>query len=455
MKEWLFFLGGNIFCLLISLISVFFRKKRSHEILDLGIFDLIPVPIFCLNGNDPDFSKNTCTYGNQTFLRLAHGKTPAPLKTLLRPVNDEYGVPCPRTNLLEKNKGRIYRLEMSFETQGNVKRHFEILCSSVSIPGTILCVAFDMTQRVVTEKTITENFNRLGLALESMADCLFDYNVLDGTVHYQEPYWTNLLGYDQGYFGNTFDTWYTVLHQDDINDHIGRFKMLVSGKLDMLNDEFRVRTRNGAWLWVLFRAKVVERDVHGAPVRIIALISDISSRKAFELEKARLEEELKKAATRDKLTGALNRQCFETEFFRIMGFKRRKSSPCVSIILFDIDHFKKVNDTFGHLQGDAVLKNVSKIVEGTIREKDVFARWGGEEFILLCEDTDAEGARILAEKIRAKISTTIFDKVGHITVSFGVAESNGKDTIETLTNRADEALYEAKRTGRNKVCVAK
>lgn len=119
--------------------------------------------------------------------------------------------------------------------------------------------------------------------------------------------------------------------------------------------------------------------------------------------------------------------------------------------MFDLDHFKKVNDHFGHAAGDMVLKKVADTVKGRIRKTDCFVRWGGEEFIILLPETSLSDAVDLAEEIRKHISMMSLPEVGHVTASFGVTEYRDTDTIDTVLLRVDNMLYEAKGAGRN--CV--
>ena len=120
----------------------------------------------------------------------------------------------------------------------------------------------------------------------------------------------------------------------------------------------------------------------------------------------------------------------------------------------DIDHFKKINDEHGHTLGDNVLSTLSSIVKEHIRTNDIFARWGGEEFVLVCRDTRIEQASLIAEKTREIIANFSFAENIHVTASFGVATLNANETLEQLFNNADKALYEAKNQGRNKVVIA-
>jgi len=167
-------------------------------------------------------------------------------------------------------------------------------------------------------------------------------------------------------------------------------------------------------------------------------------------ERKRMDEKLKRLAMTDILTGAYNRTVFDEIIAKEMErVKRYKKS--LSVIIFDIDHFKKVNDKFGHNVGDSVLKKIATIVKKTIRKVDYFIRWGGEEFLIISAETDKEKAYVLAERLRNRIQNFTFNHVAQITVSCGVAEFKKGDTKNTLIKRADDAMYKAKRKGRN--CV--
>jgi diguanylate cyclase (GGDEF)-like protein len=163
-----------------------------------------------------------------------------------------------------------------------------------------------------------------------------------------------------------------------------------------------------------------------------------------------VKEKFKAMAEIDNLTGIYNKGKFNSILKIELERSRRYGRP-LSIILFDIDHFKKINDAFGHQAGDYVLKTLADIVSSNIRSTDFFARWGGEEFVILAPETDLEGAQILAEKIRKSIEEYPFENVGKVTSSFGVTEAYEKDTADSFVKRADAALYKAKDKGRNRV----
>ncbi|WP_245546528.1 GGDEF domain-containing protein [Ilyobacter polytropus] len=165
------------------------------------------------------------------------------------------------------------------------------------------------------------------------------------------------------------------------------------------------------------------------------------------------EKQLHQMATTDKLTRAYNRQAFDLMMMQTIKDSERNSSR-FSIIIFDIDFLKEVNDEYGHLAGDEVLKNVATLTKTFLRKSDVFSRWGGDEFILLLKDCGIEDAYKLAEEIRNKIKINkVIWKNNHISssVSIGVAEYYLKEDADKLISRADKALYISKINGRDRV----
>jgi diguanylate cyclase (GGDEF)-like protein len=158
-------------------------------------------------------------------------------------------------------------------------------------------------------------------------------------------------------------------------------------------------------------------------------------------------------ATTDPLTGLSNRIKFDQEFDRALSMALRYKTP-LTLVLYDVDHFKTVNDGHGHQTGDAVLVQLSRFIAGRVRSTDLLARWGGEEFVILAPGIDGPAAYQFAEDLRRAISELAFDGVKTLTCSFGVAEYVHGDTSRTLIARADQALYRAKMSGRNRVELA-
>lgn len=173
-------------------------------------------------------------------------------------------------------------------------------------------------------------------------------------------------------------------------------------------------------------------------------------RDSAEEELKRVNAILENQATTDSLTGIYNRRKF-LELLQMKIQESRRYTMPLALIFFDIDHFKSVNDTYGHEAGDHVLQELSSIVTGMVRQTDIFARSGGEEFVVLVHNNDARTGRELAEKIRLNVEQHNFPQMVTLTCSFGVAQFYPDDTAESFIKRADDAMYAAKQAGRNRV----
>ena len=184
-------------------------------------------------------------------------------------------------------------------------------------------------------------------------------------------------------------------------------------------------------------------DESGRVVEIIGVTRDISERNRFEAE-------LKRLAVTDAVTGVWNRRHGEDLLAAEMADARETGRP-LSLLMLDIDHFKSINDRHGHQAGDHVLIDISHRLQDSLPSTDMVARWGGEEFVVLLRGCHIADAVAIAEKIRARIADAEFDDAGRATVSIGVAELTSDDDLDSWLARADEALYKAKRSGRNAV----
>ncbi len=163
--------------------------------------------------------------------------------------------------------------------------------------------------------------------------------------------------------------------------------------------------------------------------------------------------DLEVQASTDPLTQIYNRLKFN-KIFQDEFRKAKAENLPLSFIMMDIDHFKSINDTYGHQVGDTVLKEITKVVRKNKKGSDVFARWGGEEFVILAVNTHLEGVKILAEHIREMIEVHMFSDVERVTSSFGVAVLTDESATDELIEKADQALYKAKKNGRNRIEVA-
>lgn len=160
--------------------------------------------------------------------------------------------------------------------------------------------------------------------------------------------------------------------------------------------------------------------------------------------------ENRRQAMYDGLTGLFNRRAFDDMLQRELASAERYGRP-LSVVMIDLDHFKAVNDTYGHDAGDAVLKDLAELLRSASRPSDLPCRWGGEEFAWLLPETNLEGGVLAAERLRTAVEAHTFPEVEHLTASLGVTVASGTEMAEAFCKRADEALYLAKMNGRNRV----
>ena len=183
-------------------------------------------------------------------------------------------------------------------------------------------------------------------------------------------------------------------------------------------------------------------------------LTEVNGRLLEEIRKRRqVEDALSRAARSDPLTGLMNRRAMMERFEYQLSHYQRNRIP-FTVLMGDIDHFKQINDTCGHAEGDRVLISIAGKIRENLRSQDLLARWGGEEFLILLPDTDLEGGITVAEKIRLQVAQSDFPgekKVLALTISFGVAYYTDEQTIDDCIKAADEALYRAKQQGRNRV----
>lgn len=201
------------------------------------------------------------------------------------------------------------------------------------------------------------------------------------------------------------------------------------------------RTRSGGCYWVDTMVSPM-RDSMGSIYGYMAVRHDITDKKRIE-----------QISITDPLTGIYNRLKLDEEL-KHEHTRYKRYGQEFAVILCDIDHFKRINDTYGHLRGDAVLKAFSSLNKVHLRDSDVLGRWGGEEFLIIAPGTDLIGGVDLAEKLRHAIASYDFIEVGRVTASFGVAAMQQSEELDSLLKRMDDALYQAKEQGRNQVVGA-
>ncbi|MBN2646524.1 MAG: sensor domain-containing diguanylate cyclase [Thiotrichales bacterium] len=231
----------------------------------------------------------------------------------------------------------------------------------------------------------------------------------------------------------------TLDQLDLLNADLSHFSLHHIIKNKIWSGELHGRRRSGAQFWMQVTIRE-EFNAQFEKVGYMALCEDITAQQLLKLH-----------ANHDQLTGALNRRVFDQFIHKsVLEFQRYRDP--FSLIICDIDHFKHVNDTYGHNFGDQILKELYAELSQILRASDTICRWGGEEFAILLPRTGLDKAVAVAEKIREHISQTEFSGQYPLTISLGVSELRLDDKPENWFERADQALYTAKETGRNRVC---
>jgi diguanylate cyclase (GGDEF)-like protein/PAS domain S-box-containing protein len=222
----------------------------------------------------------------------------------------------------------------------------------------------------------------------------------------------------------------------------------------------RLKHKDGRELWVETSLRLARDQVSGTPREIVAVLRDVSERKAVELELEAANERLTELAATDALTGLLNRRSFDDVLNRECR-RSERSGRSMALVLLDVDRFKDYNDSYGHQDGDDCLRRIAQVIFKALhRPGDLAARYGGEEFAVILPDTDERGGTHVAERLRTLALELSLphrgSEFGVVTISLGVAslDANARIDEAALIRAADRALYEAKRTGRNKIVCA-
>lgn len=244
-------------------------------------------------------------------------------------------------------------------------------------------------------------------------------------------------------------TWAELTHPDDLAADEEQFKRMLRREIDGYEMEKRFICKDGTIVYTLLAGGC--GPIGNQPVELCYVnLIDITPRKQLEAELTAANERLQALATTDGLTGAWNRRQMEASIQQAIDRSDRYGAP-MTLILADIDYFKMINDRLGHPAGDQVLIEFCRRIQLQLRRNDGFGRWGGEEFMVLLDHTDAPTARALAEKLRQLIAGSPFPQVGTVTASFGVAQRRSQEAAADWIQRADHHLYVAKEDGRNRV----
>ena len=302
----------------------------------------------------------------------------------------------------------------------------------------------DVTEKTEVENQLRKSEERYRLLYEQMP---LGYQSLNerGVIVHVNDVWLHELGYvREEVIGHPFTDFLDIPSRNEFSRIFPEYRK--NGRLDSI--EYTMLKKDKKIIIVRVDGRV-RYDAQGRFVQTHCVLQNITKQK-------RLENELNVLAITDSLTGLYNRRYFfelaEKEFNRTL-----RHNHSLSILMFDIDHFKTINDTYGHLIGDQVLEQIAKSCRETLRDFDIIGRYGGEEFVVMMPQTDGDSAWLVAERLRQRLMKMRFNtSKGNInlTVSVGVAEILDSDSvIEHLLDRADQALYIAKQNGRNQTCL--
>ena len=317
----------------------------------------------------------------------------------------------------------------------------------------------DISDRIQTLNDLRESEQRLELALAGAELGTWDWNIKTGQVTFNER-WAEMLGYSLDELTADVSTWETLVHPQDLPEVRKVLSQHLRAESEIYETRHRMRHKDGHWIWVLDKGKVIERDSDGNPVRACGTHLDITKRKEFEqqiveqAEQLRIaNEQLDRLAHIDSLTNLYNRRAFTARLNEEARRANRSQMP-LSLLMIDIDDFKSYNDTYGHPEGDILLQQIAAVIQCNTRSSDIAARIGGEEFAIILPETDKDNATLVADKMRRTIAAHPWD-LHPITVSIGVTTRSIEDNMPTetssLLSEADTALYYSKRHGKNQV----
>ena len=299
-------------------------------------------------------------------------------------------------------------------------------------------------------ETIKEQNKIFLYILEATNAGTWEWDINTGKTTFNER-WAEIVGYTlEELFPTNIQTWKSLAHPDDILKSDQLIKKHLSGETTCYTCDVRMLHKSGEWVWVKDHGKISIRDKNGIPLTMYGTHIDINEIKQNESR-------LLEMSIRDPLTNLYNRRYITNRLSTFLS-KWSRSPTAGSVAIIDLDHFKIINDTFGHLGGDSVLVRMSSLIKDNVRPYDLVGRYGGEEFIVIFDDTDKYTASKVVNRILSLVNDVQFGFEGQnirVTFSCGIADSNEFDlenlSIGSITALADLRMYKAKNGGRNKI----
>jgi diguanylate cyclase (GGDEF)-like protein/PAS domain S-box-containing protein len=291
-------------------------------------------------------------------------------------------------------------------------------------------------------RNLQESEEKLSYTLKATNDGIWDRNLESDKLYLSDRYY-EMLGYNLGEITITNKGFEELLHPEDKELVLQKIQECIEGKTKDYSAEFRLKIKSGKWKWVLGRGNVAYRDSNGKALRFLGTLVDISKRKEVE-------EKLEKISRIDSLTGCYNRGYGLELLDRQIKLSHRSKSPLLLAFL-DVDKFKSINDTFGHDEGDMILKEVTGLFKSTLREIDITCRMGGDEFLLIFPDSSLKEAPLIKERFEEKLVQLnhTLKKPYKINFSIGLScyDPDNPQSIDELIRIADKKMYEDKQNG--------
>ena len=302
-----------------------------------------------------------------------------------------------------------------------------------------VAVVWDMTDRKAAEDALRESELRYALAARGANDGMWDWDLRTGRIYFS-PRWKSLLGYADSEVGESLEDWLNLVHPEEVELLKAQLEAHLEGKTRHFENEHRLRHRDGRYLWMLSRGLAV-RDEDGRPYRMAGSQTDTTERK-------RAEQQLLYDALHDALTGLPNRALLLDRLSSALTRSCRRPDYLFGTLFLDLDRFKLINDSLGHMLGDELLVQVARRLEDCIRLGDTVARLGGDEFAFLLDDLDTEDdAREIAQRVQGELRKpfTLDGQEVFTSASIGIAMSSlGYQRAEDVLRDADTAMYRAK-----------
>ncbi len=412
------------------------RKRAEAELLqkseEIERFFIVALDLLCIADNHGTFLRvnrsweRTLGYSmeelvGKSFLDFVHPDDLQSTRQSMAALNDQIPV-LNFTNRYRTNDGSYRFIEWRSYPSGDY----------------IYAAARDITDRIQYEFELNNLAERLTLATESAGIGIWDWDIANKALIWDQQMYV-LYGMNRETTIDIYLSWSNSLYPED-RDSLRSLFIKGIKELPGFNANFRVVWPDGTLHYLEAHALVV-RDDNGKAIRITGVSRDVT-------ESKKMESRLFTLSTTDSLTDAYNRRYFmltlDSEINRAIRYK-----SVFSLIMFDIDHFKIVNDTHGHDAGDEVLKSLVAMMKKIIRKNDVLARWGGEEFMILLSGTNLENAVTFTNKLLREVRGMVFEKSGGVTASFGVTEFRLNETSDSVLKRVDKLVYLAKDNGRD------